>query len=236
MKLILALMVGVVFIYGTTYSQPCITTVHANSESIKKGNSGQRNGSNDKYWVCNGGSLILTGDQNYVYVDRGGVLSLSGDSNYVYARFHSVDTTILTIAGNFNFVDVDRRIVQAGNYTDNGTSTTKKNCDPMSFDYSVAPAGGCDFWLGLEGVTVVKAAKIYPSPASDILYLVFPKEEIGEYSIQIYDLMGKLVFSDRGNQSSSQIEIDVSSLPTGTYAVRMESGNVLINEQIIVQR
>lgn len=236
MKSTFTLLLCVVFSYNTSYSQACITTVHSNSEAIKKGNSGQRNGSSDKYWVCNGGSLILNGDRNYVYVDRGGVLSVSGDSNYVYARFHLVDTTILTIAGNYNFVDIDKRIVQAGFYSDNGVNTTKKNCEPMNFDYSVAPSGGCEFWVGLEGVTVVKAAKIYPSPANDILYLVFPKEEIGDYSIQLYDLMGKLVFSNQGNQRSNQIEIDVSALPIGTYIVRMESGNVMINEQIIVQR
>jgi len=230
MKTIITSLLAIIFSSGSIYSQ-CTSTVHQNSVVITTVGD-QRNKSDKKYWICDGKSLILTGNRNYIWVDRGGTLSLTGDSNYVYAR----EGSVVTIADNYNFVNIDLKVVQAADYTDNGTNTTTTKCTPMIFDYSVAPSAGCTFWVGIEGVTFVKEAKIYPSPANDHIYVDFPLEEITSYTYRIYDMLGKLILTSENQQSEELIKIDVSSLPGGTYTLQVESRNVLINERFVVQR
>ncbi len=82
----------------------------------------------------------------------------------------------------------------------------------------------------------MKEAKVYPSPANDYIKIDFPLEQIESYTVRIYDALGKVVQKSRSNQRIEEITIDISSLPTGTYTVQVESGNVLINEQFIIQR
>ena len=106
----------------------------------------------------------------------------------------------------------------------------------MIFDYSVAPAGGCEFWTGIEGVTVVRKANVYPSPANDNITIDFPSEEMSSYTVHIYDMLGKLVQNSESHQNAAPITVDVSKLRVGTYSVQVESNNVLVNEQFVIQR
>ena len=230
MKTIITSILAIIFTSGSVYSQ-CTSPVHQNAVAIKTVGD-QRNTSDKKYWICDGKSLILTGDYNTIWVDRGGTLSLTGDSNYVYAR----ENTKVTISENFNFVWTDVSNKDGTDYFDNGVNTTTQKCSPMIFDYSVAPAGGCVFWMDIEGVTVVKKAKVYPSPANNQITVDFPIDEIDSYAVRIFDMSGKLIQNSENNQNTNQITVDVSRLPVGTYTVQVESNNVLVNEQFVIQR
>ncbi len=230
MKTIITSILAIIFISGSVYSQ-CTSTVHQNAVAIKTVGD-QRNASDKKYWVCDGKSLILTGDYNSIWVDRGGTFSLTGDSNNVFVR----EGSTVTIAENFNFVYRDVSVKPGVNYFDNGVNTSTSVCSPMIFDYSVAPAGGCEFWMGIEGVTVVKKAKVYPSPANNQITVEFPLDEIESYAVRIFDISGKLIQNSENQQNTNSITVDVSGLPVGTYTVQVESNNVIVNEQFIIQR
>ncbi len=230
MKTIFTLLSGIVLLYSQAYSQGCSSSVDANAVVIN--NQQQINDAVKKYWVCDGGVLILTGDRNTIWVDDGGILSLTGDSNQVYAK----ENTTITIAENYNFVDIDVKVIQAGNYTDNGVNTTKKNCDPMVFDYTVAPSGGCAT-TGLSEITFVKDAKVYPSPADTKLFVQFPEPAGNSYVLEVFDASGKLVLSDpNAITTNSPYELDVSTLSTGIYTLHMRSSNTLVNKQISISR
>jgi photosystem II stability/assembly factor-like uncharacterized protein len=91
------------------------------------------------------------------------------------------------------------------------------------------------FGVGDNGLIIVNTApdflgttefdlqnfKMYPNPASNELIVHNPLNEINE--VFIYDLMGSQVIT--GSMTSGANTIDISTLSTGVYSVRLQIGN-----------
>jgi hypothetical protein len=91
-------------------------------------------------------------------------------------------------------------------------------CKDVSANYS-------DFCeLGIEGFDTQNIA-IYPNPANNLIILDIPNS-IELKQIKVFDAMGRLVLKEARNLA----QIDVSSLTSGIFLVRIEteSGGVLI--------
>jgi len=58
---------------------------------------------------------------------------------------------------------------------------------------------------------------LYPNPTSDILFLNLP-ETVSEYTIEIYDGSGKILYKIKNNVSKI---IDIGHFPSGTYFVKI---------------
>ncbi len=71
--------------------------------------------------------------------------------------------------------------------------------------------------------------KLYPNPASDILFVQVATADAEDMSIAIYDFYGKqlAIKSKRIAKGTSTIEFDISNFKTGMYFVRMSTGIVL---------
>jgi hypothetical protein len=72
---------------------------------------------------------------------------------------------------------------------------------------------------------------IYPNPAQDIINITFESKSVSFYNISIYDQSGKFVkkLNYRSNFGVNNINaIDISSLASGTYFVRLENGTQVI--------
>ena len=72
---------------------------------------------------------------------------------------------------------------------------------------------------------------IYPNPAQDIINITFESKSVSFYNISIYDQSGKFVkkLNYRSNLGVNNINaIDISSLASGTYFVRLENGTQVI--------
>jgi hypothetical protein len=65
---------------------------------------------------------------------------------------------------------------------------------------------------------------VYPNPSSGTLYL----NNVADSKIEIYDLVGKLIFTDFSNYT--QKTINLSMVPPGNYIVR------IINEQSVISK
>ncbi len=77
---------------------------------------------------------------------------------------------------------------------------------------------------------------IYPNPASDKLYLGFGLFANKEASVEIYDIIGKLVYSSVVNPIfNPTIEIDLPKLETGVYVVSVNTGNTVVTKKITIQ-
>jgi hypothetical protein len=59
--------------------------------------------------------------------------------------------------------------------------------------------------------------RVYPNPASDVLYFNLPDQMIPVKSIQIIDIQGRLLFSSLNPTSGS---VNVSGLTNGIYLIR----------------
>lgn len=70
---------------------------------------------------------------------------------------------------------------------------------------------------------------LYPNPTSSIIYL----KNAENSNIQVYDVLGKLIMTEN-NISSSEKEINVSSLQTGTYFMKISKDNAVTTKRFIV--
>jgi PKD repeat protein len=78
---------------------------------------------------------------------------------------------------------------------------------------------------------------IYPTPASDIIYIDFGKSPKQDVKIEIMDMLGKnRIMENQGNTSSDQkTAIDISKLSKGVYTISISSGKNVTYRKIVVQ-
>lgn len=76
--------------------------------------------------------------------------------------------------------------------------------------------------------------KMYPNPASDLVVLEIPV--MGEHTISVLDLSGKVVYSRTDSPATNKVELNLSGLPKGTYLVLVESGSKLLSRQKLILR
>jgi len=72
---------------------------------------------------------------------------------------------------------------------------------------------------------------IYPNPSSDGQFIIELTNKTTESTIEIYDLMGKKVWSKVS--SENKLEIDISNQPKGIYLVKVVSENNVIIQKIV---
>lgn len=73
---------------------------------------------------------------------------------------------------------------------------------------------------------------VYPNPTNELSYAIF-NSDFKPAHIQVYDLFGKLVYSDV--VTDDRYALPVSNLSTGTYMVRSFNENQETREKLIVQ-
>jgi hypothetical protein len=72
---------------------------------------------------------------------------------------------------------------------------------------------------------------IYPNPAQDIINITFESKLRGIYNVSIFDQSGRFVKKMNYNANlgvNNITAIDITSLSSGTYFVRLENGNQVI--------
>ena len=80
--------------------------------------------------------------------------------------------------------------------------------------------------------------QVYPNPATDRVTVSYENDDIAAISINIYDLMGKLVKSvDLGVNPVGKHEaiLNCSNLTAGTYIIRLTAGNRQSSSKLIIQ-
>lgn len=92
---------------------------------------------------------------------------------------------------------------------------------------------------GLEEQTIIEDLNAYPNPASDLVKVSFNAIQGAELTMQLTDLSGKTVLSfdkKKTNKGLVELEINVSSLPVGTYLLNLQMNETVITQKIHVTR
>ena len=85
--------------------------------------------------------------------------------------------------------------------------------------------------VGVEEVT--DPFQIYPNPANEKFFIKSSNQQIK--NITLYNLIGKKIIA-QSNINTTNLSVDVSELPNGTYLLRVESeSGIQITRKIIVQ-
>jgi len=89
--------------------------------------------------------------------------------------------------------------------------------------------------LGVQDVNLSQGFSIYPNPASDFVNLNISQN--GKYSVKIYDMAGKSVFTQPQKEmnANSTVKVPVSGLPGGVYIISIEGEKQSFSKKLIVK-
>ena len=88
--------------------------------------------------------------------------------------------------------------------------------------------------LGVEEDAVnLKSYNLYPNPSNGIVKLSF-KSKSGSATVQVVDVMGKLVYSTTCSGTMVSQSFDFSSLAKGVYSLVIISGNEKTQEKLVI--
>ena len=124
---------------------------------------------------------------------------------------------------------------QPGNL--NGTSLTLHPSASTTYTVTGTDAYGCsstsqvnvtviDCETGIETVSTQGEIQIYPNPTDGYFDLQFKGMKAGNYTIALSNTLGQKINEQRKNISgTSDVSIDVTTLPPGIYFIRVTSGS-----------
>lgn len=177
-------------------------------------------GSGGTYWVCAGDTLTVASSSNAVYLESGAVLRSQAGAGITtaYVREGAVFDGMNT-AFNTLYIESGSLIEAAG------LAVTSISCDSIWFDYSQAPAGGCNELTSLE--TAGFAPENWGAnllPHQEALLLSYRGDRPIEVSISLMAVSGKRVLFQSGRKfaGGEQLRLPTGSLPTGLYFVLIQ--------------
>ncbi|RLD73342.1 MAG: hypothetical protein DRI87_04220 [Bacteroidetes bacterium] len=77
--------------------------------------------------------------------------------------------------------------------------------------------------------------RIYPNPASEEFQVAGYRLQVGGATIEIYDLNGRKLLEKTIPKGSEEITVDVRSLHSGLYFVRLTVGNKSVTKKLIIK-
>ena len=98
-----------------------------------------------------------------------------------------------------------------------------------------------DNYLGIQESSINEESKfddmvVYPNPTSSECNVMFDLSKNGNVNIGIYNLSGRLMLNKKFENKVSggqNIELNVESLPRGTYIIQMTSGNQKLTKKLL---
>ncbi|MEP7171651.1 MAG: T9SS type A sorting domain-containing protein, partial [Bacteroidota bacterium] len=78
---------------------------------------------------------------------------------------------------------------------------------------------------------------VYPNPATNILKIAFTAEKAENYSVEIFDVTGRLIISKTGelSKNGNVIDINISMLSRGIYTMQFMRDETKEQRKIILQ-
>jgi hypothetical protein len=140
-------------------------------------------------------------------------------------NYHTIGDTIGTL--NFNFME---KVVKAT------LATVAELAVPISAGYDefdLAPLSVHDHSKDFPA-----KIDIYPNPSNGQLFLKISTEEALKNRIQIFELNGKIMWSQviNFNPGESIVTLDIKDLKSGNYIIVISSGENTVSKSLILNR
>ena len=121
----------------------------------------------------------------------------------------------------------------AGTEFSNSYSYDLSNCLQIITFMDCDPITGQNFTVGINQ-NKKETINISPNPANNFLNISVPQFNAeNSYNMSIYNMVGKQIFSSK--LSESKTKIDLNSLPSGIYFVKIQQNGILIyNDKLAV--
>jgi hypothetical protein len=139
--------------------------------------------------------------------------TVTGDGTYNYG-----DEVTVTIVTNEDYA--------FQNWTENGEVVSEEKTFTFIATSDRNLTANLLYTVGLNELG--NSIMVYPNPVSDNLSIE-AKEAIGK--VEIYNVMGTLVYSQK--DCESKVEIETSQLPAGTYLIRLTTDNATVMRRFV---
>ena len=74
---------------------------------------------------------------------------------------------------------------------------------------------------------------VYPNPSQEIVYVTIPVQENDHVTLQVFSMIGKMVVNKEFRSKEKVFPIDISSLSSGTYALKVVSRKKIDSKKFI---
>ncbi|MFA5619498.1 MAG: S8/S53 family peptidase [Weeksellaceae bacterium] len=91
---------------------------------------------------------------------------------------------------------------------------------------------GIGDYLGTKDLNVNSTVTVYPNPVKDNLNIKFDKD-LGNVEITLFDIMGRIVYSENFQSFKNNQVINMNQYPAGTYLVYIKSDEGIISKKLI---
>ncbi|MBT2620182.1 T9SS-dependent M36 family metallopeptidase [Chryseobacterium sp. ISL-6] len=117
----------------------------------------------------------------------------------------------------------------------NASAGVKTNINDQVQDFTTPPE--CPL-LATDEVKSVKnnTISIYPNPAKNEFYINFPSKTMGKFSVEIYDMSGKLISSEDKISPDAKKAISTDKMINGTYMVKVKGLGFDAVSKVIVKK
>jgi Zn-dependent metalloprotease len=124
------------------------------------------------------------------------------------------------------------------------TTATATSLSGGTYTVLVTDANGCSttanvtvaVYTSITDVKEITSLSIYPNPASSNLTVALSLEKASDISIEIRDILGRIVTTRRfSNETEIRSSIDVSSWAAAVYTVQIKTANNLITKEVTIQ-
>ena len=178
---------------------------------------------------------------NLAYSEFSGYLELPTEDYVIDIRDESGTVTVVTYSAPLQTLGLDGA---SASVIASGFLNPENNSNGPSFGLFVVLAGGGDM-IPLPVVTSVNESSsindfnVYPVPARDVINVNYNLESATNTSIEIINLLGKVVYREEmghvnsGNQNKS---ISISDLADGIYLMRVNSANSSLTTKIKIAK
>lgn len=171
------------------------------------------------------------GDEQMMIFDFDTPIELVQDSSYL-AVVGTIDTpneVTFSMSGEAQALTTWARFNDSGGVP-NVTYLSRIPMVRMNFDQITSVE------YGIDNPEII--ASIYPNPATDIAVLEYNLSQRSELLVGLFDMQGKHLedlYIGEGKQGNHQLTINVSSLPSGFYLVRLNSELGKLEKKLIVE-
>jgi hypothetical protein len=83
--------------------------------------------------------------------------------------------------------------------------------------------------------TISISTIVYPNPFKDFLKFSFSKSPGNDISLVVFDLVGRLVYSEIVNNEANLISVNLSNLPNAEYLIKLTANKYIFSTKVIKQ-
>ena len=88
----------------------------------------------------------------------------------------------------------------------------------------------------VEEQAIAASLKLYPIPATDVLYVTFDASATPQLNVSLTNALGSIVY-EQNYQGTSNLQIPLANIPQGIYqlSIRNNNGKQIANQKVIKQ-